>query len=70
MGTEPPRLEKLIKDLRKATETWEISKHRFQYGTSRWSNGNGDVEIGLDSLDMLDDVMEVIEQSFRLQDVE
>ncbi|MDY0370934.1 MAG: hypothetical protein RBQ79_01015 [Sphaerochaetaceae bacterium] len=32
MGTEPPRLEKLIKDLREATETWEISKHRFQYG--------------------------------------
>jgi len=37
-------------------------------GIGRW--GNGDVEIGLDSLDMLDDVMEVIEQAFRLQDVE
>lgn len=37
-------------------------------GIGRWSNG--DVEIGLDSLDMLDDVMEVIEQAFRLQDVE
>ncbi len=37
-------------------------------GVGRW--GNGDVEIGLDSLDMLDDVMEVIEQAFRLQDVE
>jgi len=34
----------------------------------RW--GNGDVEIGLDSLDMLDDVMSIIEQAFRLQDVE
>ena len=28
------------------------------------------VEIGLDSLDMLEDVMEIIEQAFRLQDVE
>ena len=37
-------------------------------GIGRW--GNGDVEIGLDSLDMLDDVMEIIEQAFRLQDVE
>jgi predicted transport protein len=37
-------------------------------GVGRW--GNGDVEIGLDSLDILDDVMEVIEQAFRLQDVE
>ncbi|MDR2562146.1 MAG: DUF5655 domain-containing protein, partial [Holophagales bacterium] len=34
----------------------------------RW--GNGDVEVGLDSLDMLDDVMAIIEQAFRLQDVE
>jgi len=34
----------------------------------RW--GNGDVEIGLDSLDMLDDIMSIIEQAFRLQDVE
>jgi len=32
--------------------------------------GNGDVEVGLDSLDMLDDVMFIIEQAFRLQDVE
>ena len=37
-------------------------------GVGRW--GNGDVEVGLDSLDMLDDVMAVIEQAFRLQDVE
>jgi|GEM_PF-4969308 len=34
----------------------------------RW--GNGDVEVGLDSLDMLDDGMAVIEQAFRLQNVE
>ena len=34
----------------------------------RW--GNGDVEVGLDSLDALDDVMAIIEQSFRLQEVE
>lgn len=33
----------------------------------RW--GNGDVEIGLDSLDMLDDVMAIIEQAFWQQDV-
>jgi uncharacterized protein with ParB-like and HNH nuclease domain/predicted transport protein len=32
----------------------------------RW--GNGDVEVGLDSLDMLDDVMAIIEQAFRLQE--
>lgn len=37
-------------------------------GIGRW--GNGDVEIGMDSLDMLDDVMEIIDQAFRLQDVE
>ncbi len=37
-------------------------------GVGRW--GNGDVEVGLDSLDGLDDVMEIIEQAFRLQDVE
>lgn len=37
-------------------------------GVGRW--GNGDVEVGLDSLDALDDVMAVIEQSFRLQEVE
>lgn len=36
-------------------------------GVGRW--GNGDVEIGLDSLDMLDDVMAIIEQAFRQQDV-
>jgi uncharacterized protein with ParB-like and HNH nuclease domain/predicted transport protein len=34
----------------------------------RW--GNGDVEVGLDSLGMLDDVMVIIEQAFKLQDVE
>jgi len=34
----------------------------------RW--GNGDVEVGLDSLDDLDDVMAIIEQAFRLQDIE
>lgn len=33
----------------------------------RW--GNGDVEMFLDSLDELDDVMEIIEQAFNLQDV-
>ena len=33
----------------------------------RW--GNGDVEIALNSLDGLDDVMEIIEQAFK-QDVE
>jgi uncharacterized protein with ParB-like and HNH nuclease domain/predicted transport protein len=32
--------------------------------------GNGDVEVLLDSLDGLDDVMEIIEQAFHLQDVE
>jgi predicted transport protein len=37
-------------------------------GLGRW--GNGDVEVGLDSLDMLDDVMAIIEQAFKLQDVE
>lgn len=37
-------------------------------GLGRW--GNGDVEVGLDNLDMLDDVMDIIEQAFHLQDVE
>ena len=37
-------------------------------GVGRW--GNGDVEVYLDSLDQLDDVMEIIEQAFRLQEVE
>jgi len=37
-------------------------------GIGRW--GNGDVEIGFDSLDMLDDVMAIIEQAFLLQDLE
>jgi predicted transport protein len=37
-------------------------------GVGRW--GNGDVEVGMDSLDMLDDVMAVIEQAFQQQDVE
>jgi predicted transport protein len=37
-------------------------------GVGRW--GNGDVEVGLDSLDMLDDVMAIIEQAFRQQDVD
>jgi predicted transport protein len=37
-------------------------------GLSRW--GNGDVEVVLDSLDELNDVMEIIEQAFRQQDVE
>lgn len=37
-------------------------------GVGRW--GNGDVEVFLDSLDQLDDVMEIIEQAFRLQEVE
>jgi predicted transport protein len=37
-------------------------------GVGRW--GNGDVEVGLDSLDGLDDVIAIIEQAFRLQEVE
>jgi uncharacterized protein with ParB-like and HNH nuclease domain/predicted transport protein len=37
-------------------------------GVGRW--GNGDVEVGFESLDRLDDVMAIIEQAFRLQDVE
>jgi uncharacterized protein with ParB-like and HNH nuclease domain/predicted transport protein len=37
-------------------------------GVGRW--GNGDVEVGLDSLEGLDDVMAIIEQAFRQQDVE
>lgn len=36
-------------------------------GVGRW--GNGDVEVGWDSLDILDDVTAIIEQAFRLQDV-
>jgi len=36
-------------------------------GVGRW--GNGDVEVGLDSLDGLDDVMAIIEQAFRQQDI-
>ncbi len=35
---------------------------------SKW--GNGDVEVIFEHLDKLDDVMAIIEQSFRLQDVE
>ena len=34
----------------------------------RW--GNGDVEVALDSLDELDDVMKIIEQALKQQDVE
>jgi uncharacterized protein with ParB-like and HNH nuclease domain/predicted transport protein len=37
-------------------------------GIGRW--GNGDVEVGFDSLDQLEDVMALIEQAFHLQDVE
>lgn len=37
-------------------------------GLGRW--GNGDVELSLDSLDQLDNVMEIVEQAFRLQEVE
>jgi len=37
-------------------------------GVGRW--GNGDVEVFLDSLDQLDDVMEIIKQAFEKQDVE
>jgi uncharacterized protein with ParB-like and HNH nuclease domain/predicted transport protein len=37
-------------------------------GIGRW--GNGDVEVGFDSLDQLEDVMALIEQAFQLQDVE
>ena len=36
--------------------------------SGRW--GNGDVEVGLDSLDELEDAMMIIEQAFRLRDVE
>lgn len=32
--------------------------------------GNGDVEVGFERLDQLDDVMALIEQAFQLQDVE
>ena len=35
-------------------------------GVGRW--GNGDVEVALNSLEELDDVMKIIEQSFRLQE--
>jgi len=37
-------------------------------GVGRW--GNGDVEVGFENLAQLDDVMAIIEQSYRLQDVE
>ncbi|MEG2185100.1 MAG: DUF262 and DUF1524 domain-containing protein [Cloacibacillus sp.] len=37
-------------------------------GIGKW--GNGDVEVGLDSLDMLDDVMAIIDQAFRQQNIE
>ena len=37
-------------------------------GLGRW--GNGDVEVVLDNLNGLDDVMMIIEQAFRQQDVE
>ena len=37
-------------------------------GLGRW--GNGDVEIYFNSLDMIDDAMEIIEQALRMQDVE
>ena len=38
--------------------------------TNRGRWGNGDVEIYFDSLDMLEDAMEIIEQALKLQDVE
>ena len=61
MGTEPPRLGKLSKDLRKAHCEKQQKLVRFlnidfNTGTGRWSNGNDDVEFGLGSLDGLDDV--------------
>lgn len=37
-------------------------------GVGRW--GNGDVEVFFDNLDSLNDVMAIIEQAFRLQDIE
>jgi predicted transport protein len=37
-------------------------------GVGRW--GNGEVEVGFESLDQLDDVMELIEQAFRLQEAD
>lgn len=37
-------------------------------GVGRW--GNGDVEMFLESLDQLDDVMYIVKQAFRQQDVE
>lgn len=37
-------------------------------GVGGW--GNGDVEVLLDSLDQLDDVMEIIEHAYRLQEVD
>jgi predicted transport protein len=37
-------------------------------GIGKW--GNGDVEVGLDSLDMLDDVMAIIEQAYQKQEDE
>lgn len=38
--------------------------------TSKGRLGNGDVQIALNSLDMIDDAMDIIEQAYRLQDVE
>ena len=37
-------------------------------GLKTW--GSSDVEVFLDNLDGLDDVMAIIEQAFRLQEVE
>lgn len=37
-------------------------------GVGRW--GNGDFEVGFESLDQLDDAMALIEQEFRLLDGE
>ena len=34
----------------------------------RW--GNGDVEVGMDSLDQLDDIMALIEQAFQKQEMD
>ncbi len=37
-------------------------------GVGRWGNGN--VEVSFDNLNELDDVMNIIEQSYRAQDFE
>jgi predicted transport protein len=37
-------------------------------GTGRW--GNGDVDIFMDSLDDLADIMDIIAQAFRKQEIE